>query len=83
MKKFRVGDVVENIETGDRYVVCGSKGWIHMPFTADDGSKDYRISLAREIGAIPLLSSASKYKLLRARETVRIDWWKIFPRGEK
>jgi len=44
---------------------------------------DASISLAREIGAVSLLTNASRCKLVKRREDVGAEWWKIFPEGEK
>ena len=84
---FRVGDVVASKKAGGIYVVSGTKGWIHKPFTHSEGEmkgkRDVWISLAKEIGAISLLTHASEYKLVVRRERVGKRWWAIFPKGEK
>ncbi len=81
---FRVGDIVKRKDGKERiYVVSGTKGWIHESFTDKDGRKDKWISLAKEIGATSLLTHASEYKLIKHREDVGKEWWKIFPKGEK
>jgi hypothetical protein len=81
---FRVGDVVKRKDGKEGlYVVSGTKGWIHKPFTHEDGRKDKWISLAKEIGATSLLTHASEYKLVKCRENVGKKWWLIFPKGEK
>lgn len=81
---FLVGDVVKPKDgKGGLYVVCGTKGWVHSTWRKDDGTVDSWISLAKEIGAVPLLTHASEYKLVLEREKVSNEWWKIFPKGEK
>lgn len=87
MKKphnFRVGDVVKR-KDGKKglYVVSGTKGWTNNAFTHDDGRRDAFISLCKKIGTIPLSSYSSEYKLVKRREDVGKQWWKIFPKGEK
>lgn len=82
--KFRVGDVVVRKDgTQGKYVVCGTRGWLHTQFIAEDGKKDMWISLAKEIGSTSLLTHASEYKLHTPREKVGKEWWAIFPKGEK
>jgi len=80
---FRVGDVVAHKKQKGRYVVSGTKGWVHKPFKHDDGRKDAWISLAKEIGSTSLLTHASEYRLVMPREKVGKRWWAVFPKGEK
>jgi hypothetical protein len=84
---FRVGDVVESRKTGGRYVVSGTKGWLHGSFIHAEGKlkgkRDSWISLVKEIGATSLLTHASEYRLVLPREKVGKRWWAIFPKGEK
>lgn len=71
--KFRVGDIVIN-KFKQKYVVCGTKGWVH---------NHCWISLTRDMGKIPLLDRADEYKLFKKRELITKNFWKIFPEGEK
>lgn len=72
MTKFKVGDIIRQ---GKKiYIVSGTKGWIH---------KDGWISLVREIGETSLLTEAKDYKLVKRREKIGKQWWRIFPNGEK
>lgn len=81
---FRIGDVVVRKDGKDgKYVVSGTKGWVHDSFRAEDGSVDSWVSLSKEMGATSLLTHASEYKLLKRREKVGAKWWAIFPNGEK
>lgn len=80
---FRVGDLVADKKTGGFYVVCGTKGWIHSSWKNKGGRVDSWVSLAKEIGAVSLLSHASEYRLVKRRELVGKRWWSIFPKGEK
>ncbi|HCR36384.1 TPA: hypothetical protein DIU22_05105 [Candidatus Woesebacteria bacterium] len=84
IKHFRVGDVVKRKDNKQGlYVVAGTKGWVHKPFTLEDGSKSKWISLTKEIGVVSLLTHEDEYKLVTPREKVGKKWWIIFPKGEK
>ncbi|KKK51940.1 hypothetical protein LCGC14_3109930 [marine sediment metagenome] len=81
---FRVGDVVKSKDNKyGLFVVSGTKGWVHATFHHEDGRIDAWISLAKEIGAVSLLTHASEYILVTRRENVGKEWWKIFSKGEK
>ena len=81
---FRVGDVVKRKDGKEGlFVVSNTKGWAHTAFRHEDGRIDAWISLAKEIGAVSLLTHASEYKLVKRREQVGKRWWAIFPKGEK
>ena len=74
MKKtlLRVGDMVKHNKK--KYVVSGSKGWVH---------KHGWVSLVREIGTTPLLTRVEECSLIKRRERVGKKWWLIFSKGEK
>lgn len=81
---FRVGDVLKRRDGKEgKYVVSGTKGWVHSSWRREDGSVDSWISLSKEIGATSLLTHASEYKLVTRREDVGANWWEIFAKGEK
>ena len=69
---YRVGDIVK--EANKVYIVSGTKGWVH---------RNGWISLSREIGSMSLLTNVDRISLVKRREKITKDWWKIFPEGEK
>lgn len=84
IKHFRVGDIVKRKDGKEgRYVVSGTKGWVHHSFIREDGTVSKWISLSKQMGAYSLLSHEDLYKLVTPREKVGKKWWTIFPKGEK
>lgn len=72
LKKFkrpvlRVGDVVKHEGERTRYIVSGTKGWIH---------KDGAISLRSSWGGLEFLTRRDRCHLVMKREDVK-EWWKI------
>ena len=61
--KLRVGDLV--LHEGKRYLVSGTKGWIH---------KGGAISLRQTWSGLELLTRVSRCKLLTKRENIKKFW---------
>ena len=78
---FRVGDIVKHAKK--IYVVSETKGWLYNPYKDENGKIDCHISLCRKIGEVSLLTEVSECVLFKKRESVKENWWKIFPDGEK